>query len=307
MYLPSIAFSQTNFNEDVLITEYFPLSKKNQYGVIIPSYNNGAVSVVFQDLMKRYPFIQQNCITNKPNDERLLTREEYEEDLNNLVNFMSERHGGRVRFVIKDIDEMYKLYVSVNSTKTAMGIINISKYSMMCPVTDTLAVPPEAAVTVIGIETFAAAIKRNMPFLELDLYTLNNMYQIYLKAMRSDPSSAIEIPSLITCPDLKSLVNLIGRCGDGVTEQMIQDCVIDGTADDNVLTPYYDRVQKVLGVRERVAKALLMYHPTYIEKTINGAKKHIGVLSDGIDSSSRPVVWYRSKQHTTQQVNKSLM
>lgn len=295
MYIPSMALTQSKFTEDVLITEYFPLSKKTQHGVIIPAYNNGAVSVVFQDLMKTYNFIGREAVTSSACDERILTKEEYTADLNGLVEYMTNLHNGEIQFVIKDIDEMYNMYVAVNTTKHVAGIVNICRYRLMNPVTDTVVIPPEGLFTVIGIETYAAALKRNLPSLELDMFTLNNMYQMYLKSIRGDISSALEIPSLITCPNLESLVNLIGQAGDYLDPTTI-DAVIDEVDNENILIKYYERIGSGLGVRDRVARSLLCYHPHVISRTIAGAKKHLGVLaSNGEHTMDRTVVWYKTK------------
>ncbi len=295
MYIPSMALIQSRFTEDVLITEYFPLSKKTKHGVIIPAYNNGAISVVFQDLMKTYNFIGREAVTAGACDERILSKDEYAADLNGLVEYMTKLHNGEIQFVIKDIDEMYNMYVAANASKHVAGIVNICRYRLMNPVTDTVVIPPEGLFTVIGIETYAAALKRNLPKLELDMFTVNNMYQMYLKSIRGDISSAIEIPSLITCPNLESLVNLIGQAGDYLDPATI-DSVIDEVDNENALIKYYERVGSRLGIRDRVAKSLLCYHPHVIARTIAGAKKHLGVLSyDGNQTMDRTVVWYKTK------------
>lgn len=307
--MPSLAMIETRFNESVLITEYFPLSRKTRCGVVIPVYPNGELPTLFKDMVERYTFVDRSCASSQPCDERLLSKEDYTADLQAFVAYMTDKHGGDVQFVIKDIDEMYETYVSVNSVKHVAGVVSICRYAMMNPVTDTTVVPPEGVLTLIGIETFTAAVKRNLPELVLDSYTIGNLYQLYIKNMGSDPANAIEIPSLITCPNINALIDLVGRAGDYLEEKDINAIIIDGSEDDNKLIKYYERIESSLRIRERIARSLLMYHPAIVKRTIAGAKKHLGVIVNESDQTllERPVVWYKSKVQTMYTTATNLM
>lgn len=294
MLIPNKAFANTKFNDDVLITEYFPVSKQTQHGVVIPCYPNGEVSNMFKSLFSNFPQLERNIITPNKCSEPILSKEEYKKELESLLEHMRQAHGGNIRFEIKDIDEMYSTYISVNSSKYLAGVMNICKLSVVNPVHDTVITPPEGVMQVIGFETYISAVRRNVPELELDMFTANTLYSKYLKTMKSDGSNAINIGALIKCPSLQALVGLIGSAGNYINKQTIDKVVIENSGDDTILNTYYDRIQSKLGVRERIARSLLLYHPVIVNQTIAGARKHLGSSYDGT-ASDRPVVYYKSR------------
>lgn len=299
MYIPSRVFSNTTFNESVYITEYFPISRKTQHGVMIPTYQNGQISVLFKDLIPKYNLGNQ-CCTNMPNQEPLLSFEDYKFEFLSLLERMNNIHGGRVSFRHKDIKIMYETYRALHGKKYIAGLISIVRDRIMNSVKDNLAVPPEAYVTTVGFETFVAGLKRDLPMLTLDYYTASHMYDMYRTNVCHPDAPTEDIPFLIDCPDNKSLATVVGAAGNYLSRETVIATVINNTMSDNVLAQYYATMQRLYGVRERIAKALLMYHPTVIEQNMQGLRNTLGIISD------REIVWSKSfeaVQHSPQDID----
>lgn len=292
MYVPSREFANMRFSDNVLITEYFPLSRKFQHGVVIPLYSNGAVSVMFKDLFKKYNYINNTCCTGIANQEPLLSFEEYSNELNSLINRMNTTHQGAVSFSTRNIHDMYDVYKSLHGKKYIAGLIAIVRNTIINPVQDAVPVPPEGIPITIGFETYAAFLKRTLPMINLDYYTVSNMYAEYIKNHQLPGGTQHEIPFLIDCPDQASLTRVVGEAGPNLTQTIILDVVAKGTMSDDVLSSYYEAMQARYGIRERIANALLLYHPTMIQQTLQGLRKDLGVISD------REIVW--SKSHTVE-------
>lgn len=288
MYMPSKLFASTKFVDDVYITEYFPISNRNNHGVIIPLYQNGAVPGVFQEVIKKYNFINNQCCTPIQNPDKILSKDEYIAELNGLINRMNQLHNGTVSFVTRDVNIMYETYRSLNSSKWVAGLISIVRSKAMNPVKDMTVIPPEGTNMTIGFETYVASLKRNLPLLTLDYYTASNMYSMYLEQVALKGSTITEIPFLINCPGLQQLVQAIGVAGPNLTAQVIMSVIVERTMSDDILSNYYDNMQRMYGVRERIAKALLNYHPSMVNNTIAGLRHSIGMLSE------REVVWSKT-------------
>lgn len=287
MYMPSKIFSNTKFSENVYITEYFPISRKTQHGVMIPTYQNGQISVLFKDLIPKYNLGTQ-CCTNIPNQEPLLSFEEYKNEFMSLIDRMNQIHQGAISFRSKDLETMYETYRAIHGKKYLAGLISIVRDSIMNTVKDCLPVPPEAYVTTVGFETFVAGLKRDLPMLTLDYYTASNMYQMYREKVCNPESAPEDIPFLISCPSNQALASVIGSAGQNLTQDIVVGTVINGTMSDNVLNTYYANMQRMYGIRERIARALLMYHPTVIDQNMQGLRNSLHVISD------REVVWSRT-------------
>lgn len=289
MYMPSKAFSNTKFSENVYITEYFPISRKIQHGVMIPTYQNGQVSVLFKDLIPKYNLGTQ-CCTNLPNQEPLLSYEDYKAEFMSLIDRMNQIHQGVVSFRFKDITTMYETYRAIHGKKYLAGLISIVRDSIMNTVKDNLSVPPEGYATTIGFETFVAGLKRDLPMLTLDYYTASNMYELYRKNVCQPDSVPEDIPFLISCPNNQALASVIGAAAPNLTRDVVVGTVIHGTMSDNVLSQYYANMQRMYGIRERIARVLLMYHPTVIDQNMQGMRNSLQVISE------REIVWSRSAE-----------
>lgn len=289
MYIPAKVFSETTFGEDTYITEYFPVSGRTQHGVMIPVYKNGQVPTVFADVPKTYTFVN-GSFAQGPNCERLLTREEYEADLNGLVEYMTAKHNNRIRFVIKNIDDMYSTYLALHPVMYVSGLISICKLSLVAEVTDKTVIPPEGLNTCLGFETYVASLKRNLPMLVIDYFTASNMYKLYLDARKFGPEYVREeIPLFLNAPNLDELSKLVYSLAPDLTVETIRDVVINETQSDAILSNYYLLAQQKCGLRERLAKAALVYHPTIVNMTIQGAWRQLGI------ESNRATVWRKSK------------
>lgn len=287
MYMPTKAFSVTQFTENVFITEYFPVSKRFNHGVVIPVYSNGNIPKLFQDVMTKFN-LDKSCCTAIANTEPKLSKEEYKNELMSLIDRMHNMHQGRISFRIKDLDQMYDTYVGLHDKKYIAGLISIARESLMNYIKDNVPVPPEGRIMTIGFETFVSSIKRNLPMVCLDYYTASNMYQIYLKNNSIDGGVVQDIPFLTTCPNLDSLAKAVGAAAPNLTADTIRNVIVNNTVSDVVLNNYYDEMQRRYGLRERLAKAVLLYHPTVINDTLHNIRHDMGIISD------REVVWDRS-------------
>lgn len=288
MYIPSKTFAQTTFTENVYITEYFPLSNRTQHGVVIPAYNNGQVSHVFSDILQRYKFLGNNCITNQPNAEPLLSLDQYAQELNSLIARMNDIHKGAVSFMTKDVNLMYDTYKTLHGSKYIAGIISIVRESIMKTITDEVVMAPEVVTTMVGFETYVTSLKRVLPALTLDITTAMDMYEKYVEKQHYAGGEVKEIPFCINTVDLNQMVNIIGNAASYLNGQHIYNIVLGETESDEALDKYYNIMMSKFGLRERVAKSLLLYHPDLVGSVIGEIRNRMGM----IDQSE--IVWSKS-------------
>lgn len=295
MFTPARAFADSIIGENTYITEYFPVSSRTPHGVILPVYKSGRVPKVFSDIPKVYTFV--NTFIQGPNQEPMLTKEEYEADLRGLVDFMTAKHNNNIRFEIKDIDDMYETYVSLHDVMYVAGIISICKMDTMAQISDATVVPPEGLQVCLGFETYVASLKRNLPMLVTDYFTAANLYKNYITHMQFSQACPTEdIPLLIDAPTAQDLSNLVYSIAPNLTEQTITNVVIMETESDAILSDYLSLAQTRFGLRERVAKQILVYHPTTLHKVMNGAMKQLGIITD------RPTVLNKPKLTPEQEI-----
>ncbi len=288
MYMPSKTFAETRFNENVYITEYFPLSTKTQHGVVIPAYNNGQVSHVFSDILQRFKFLGNNCVTNQPNSEPLLSLEQYTLELNSLLTRMNDMHKGCISFRTKDVNIMYDTYKTLHGSKYIAGLISIVRESVMKTITDEVVMAPEVVTTMVGFETYVASLKRVLPALTLDITTAMDMYEKYVEKQHYTGGDVKEIPFCINTVNLNQMVGVIGNAASYLNGQHIYNIVLGETESDEALDKYYNIMMTKFGLRERVAKSLLLYHPDLVGSVIGEIRNRMGM----IDQSE--IIWSKS-------------
>lgn len=300
MYIPSKILLNTKLNHNVYITEYFPITNRFNHGVVIPCNQNGGISVIFAEVMQTYGFINSSCATSQPNQDALMSREQYEADLTGLIDVLSKKHQGTINFRIKDLDEMYDMYKTLHQYRWVAGLINIVKDDLLNPVIGTEFTPAEGTAVGIGFETYVASIKRDLPMLNLDYFTATHMYRNYMNSIKLDPRSAIEIPFLISCPNNQLLSEAVRQAAPQMDKMIINDIINNGR-DDGMVNNYYTYMQTKYGIRERIARSLLLYHPAVIQDHILTVRRTFG-----IPESNRTTVWttYKAPLTIVQQFNK---
>lgn len=291
MFIPSNVLAESTLSSDTYITEYYPLSGTTNHGVVLPLNRNGRVLKVFDDLPARYPFIN-GAFSQGPSRDRLMSKEEYTQDLNNFVNYIATKNSNRVTIRIKDLDDMYKTYLALHGAMHVAGIVSVTKLDMLAPVTNgfTNITPPEGVNVCLGFDTYTASLKRNLPMLVLDYFTASNLYMNYLTANKFGQDVPREdIGIFLNAVTNKDLSNIVYGLAPNLTFDIIDNTILKRVQNDAVLNDYYTRAQSQYGLRERIAKALLMYHPAMLEYTVKEAMDGLGIVSE------RPAVWIKPK------------
>lgn len=304
MYIPSKVLLNTQLNSNVYITEYFPITNRFDHGVVVPCNASGGISIIFAEVMQTYGFINSSCATSQPNQDRLLSRQEYEADLRGLIEVVSNKHQGRINFRIKDMDELYETYKTLHQYRWISGLINIVKDDLLNPVIGTEFTPAEGTAVGIGFETYIAAVKRDLPMLNLDYYTATHMYKNYMDSIKLEPTAAVEIPFLISCPNNQLLSEAIRQAAPQMDKMVITD-ILNNNRDDAMVNNYYSYMQMRYGIRERIARSLLLYHPSMINDHVLTVRRTFGILPE----SNRTTVWstYKAPLTLVQQFNKDSM
>lgn len=286
MYIPSKIFANSRFDKSVLITEYFPLSKDTQLGTVIPMYNNGAISKLFIDVVTRQQGIE---VRRGPNTQPLLSKEHYVNDLNSLIKRMTTLHNNAVTFTTKDIDIMYETYRALHGNVYVAGLVSIATGDTLSLVedNDNVPIPPEGVMIGIGFETYVASLRRNLPFLVLDYYTASHMYKLYWDKIGVNAQPE-DIGFLIDCPGVQQLSSAVFACAPDLTANDL-NMFVEEEFPEQRLSGYFTQMQMRYGLREKIARSLLLYHPAIVQRTLSAAKERLGIFMDNSET-----IWVES-------------
>lgn len=274
MYLKITDVEQTKqFHHDILMTEYFPKTQLTSTGVALPAMYSVAHGgyipcFIFQSLLTSYNDLQ-NSWFNESNKDPLLTLNEYEAQVNELINGLNNIYAGQFTFKSKEINDMYLHYQKIHkSGMWVAGVCNMVADELLasCQDIDPI-IPAEGYSTVLGFNTYSKSVSELVPNLNLDLYTALYLYKNYREEI-GNPSNGDgeEIPFILD-RNLSKVSDIVSDLTGNIPSQTIND-ILSETISDEILIGYYQYMLQNYGVREKVAKSLLLYSNFRLEKTI---------------------------------------
>lgn len=253
----------------VLITEYYPLLRRKGRGLALPySTHMKGVSTIFQDVALRYKASSKE-IMKGPNRDKLLSFNEYVDELNEFRNALADKNG----ITVHTMDErmLYKIYKDTFSSFFVAGVVCLVDYSLSNPLSSLKFIPDEGRAIFLGFSSYTKCVQRLFPRLSIDYRTAKEMYDNYVETIGRPRLEAEEIPLLLKAGSVNQMTALIDRVTSKISPDDIA-AVLKGVKSDSILNEYYKFMTVKFNCRESLSKKLLNYKSGIVDNYVE--KKH---------------------------------